>query len=284
MNDQFLHRLRSEPRAEFATRLKWQLDRPVQTRRRAGRWILGLAIFGTAFALVSPPARHAIHGLFASTTNNVPTTDTTRTESPGVVSSSVTAAGKANSKSNARPAQFEPAMPPSRSPEVASMPPSVDSQADARLNASVGDIVAPVPITGMVGGLTPQMQADRAVLLRQGLFRVMGWVMLRLNAAQHGDAPVDMKAIAASADRLQQLSSMIPEVFHQDTRALDTNTRALSIIWNEPADFGSKIDDLTLAADSLARAAASNDEVATVKAILRIENACSACHHVYRGN
>jgi cytochrome c556 len=271
MNDQFLHRLRREPRAEFATRLKWQLDRPVQTRARAGRWLLGLAIFGTALALISPPARQAIQGLFTNTMNNVPTNDTTRPESPGVVSSSVTVAGKANPRSNVRPAQFEPA------------PPAADSPADAKVNASVGDIVAPVPIMG-TGGLTPQMQADRAVLLRQGLFRVMGWVMLRLNAARHADGPVDMKAIAAEAVRLQQLSSLIPDLFQQDTRALDTNTRASSIIWNEPADFGSKIDDLTLAADSLARAAASNDEAATGKALSRIENACTACHRVYRGN
>jgi cytochrome c556 len=285
MNDQFLHRLRSEPRAEFVTRLKWQLDRPVQTRPRAGRWILGLAIFGTAFALVSPPARQAIHGLFTNTLNNVPTNDTTRPASPGVVGSSVTAAGKANPpRSNVRPAQFEPALPLSRSPELAGTPLPADSQADVKLNAALGDSVMPFSITGRVGGLTPQMQADRAVLLRQGLFRVMGWVMPRLNAAQHADAPVDMKVIAADAVRLQQLTSLIPEVFQQDTRALDTNTRALSIIWNEPLDFRSKVDDLALAADSLARAAASSDEVATGKAISRIENACTACHRVYRGN
>jgi cytochrome c556 len=284
MNDQFLHRLRREPRAEFAARLKWQLDRPAQTPPRAGRWLLGLAIFGTAFALVSPPARHAFHGLFASTPNTMPASDATRPESPGVVGSSVTAAGQTNPRPPVRPAQFMPATPLPRVPALVNTPVSADSPADAKTNASVGDIVAPVPITGTVGGLTPQMQADRAVLLRQGLFRVMGWVMVRLNAAQHADAPVDMKVMAADAGRLQQLSSLIPEVFQQDTRALDTNTRASSIIWNEPADFGSKIDDLTLAADSLARAAARNDEVATGKAISRIEIACTACHHIYRSN
>jgi cytochrome c556 len=109
-------------------------------------------------------------------------------------------------------------------------------------------------------------------------------VLLPLNAMRHGAAPVDMKLIAADADRLQQLSAMIPEVFHQDTRALDTDTRASSIIWNEPADFGSKVDDLTAAAAALARAGASSDEVAAAKAIDRIENACNACHHVYRRN
>jgi cytochrome c556 len=283
MNDQFLHRLRREPRAEFATRLKWQLDRPMPTRRRGGRWVLALAIFGSAFALVSPPARHAFHALFESATNTVAADDTARPQAPGIVSSAVAPAGRANQRPNIRPAQFEPATPLSRAPALASTPLSADLVAGAKRVGAVGDMVAPVTITG-VGGLTPQLQADRAVVLRQGLFRVMAWVMLPLNAMRHGAAPVDMKLIAADADRLQQLSAMIPEVFHQDTRALDTDTRASSIIWNEPADFGSKVDDLTAGAAALARAGASSDEVAAAKAMDRIENACNACHHVYRRN
>jgi cytochrome c556 len=284
MNDQFLHKLRREPRAEFATRLKWQLDRPVPTRPRGGRWVLGLAIFGTAFALVSPPARHTFHALFESATNDAPVAaDTTRGNAPRLVSSSGPSAGRSNPTPNVRSVQFEPATPLARAPELASTQPLADSLVSAKAAGAVGDAVAPVSITGL-NGLTPQMQAERAILLRQGLFRVMTWVMLPLNAMRHGQAPVDMKAMAAGADRLQQLSSMTPEVFQQDTRALDVDTRALSTIWNEPADFGSKVDDLTSAAESLARAAASSDEVAAAKAIDRIENACTACHHVYRSN
>jgi cytochrome c556 len=284
MNDQFLHRLRREPPSEFATRLKWQLDRPVPRRPRAGRWLLGLAIFGTAFALVFPPARHALQGLFESATRDAPVADdTTRRDAPALVNSSGTLAGRANPRPNVRAAQFESATPLAHAPQLTTTPPAADLPAAATGVGAVGDMIAPVPKMA-ADGMTPQMQADRAILLRQGLFKVMGWVIVRLNAMRHGDAPPDMKAMAAGADRLQQLSSMIPEVFQQDTRALDGRTHALSIIWNEPADFGSKVDDLTLAADSLAQAAASNDQVAAAKAIDRIENACSACHHVYRSN
>ena len=77
---------------------------------------------------------------------------------------------------------------------------------------------------------------------------------------------------------------MIPEVMYQDTRALSVNTRALDNIWNEPTDFESKTDELTLAANALDRASETGDETATSKAIVRIEMACSACHDVYRSH
>ncbi len=66
MDDQFLHRLRREPPASFAARLKWQLDRPARLPRSRARLLLLFAIFGTAiaFALVSAPARRVIGELF----------------------------------------------------------------------------------------------------------------------------------------------------------------------------------------------------------------------------
>ncbi|HEV7715663.1 MAG TPA: hypothetical protein VGO53_08705, partial [Steroidobacteraceae bacterium] len=66
MNDEFLHRLRTEPPPEFAARLKARLDRGA--RKRAMPWgaIVGVLLFGTAFAFVSPAARHAITALFES--------------------------------------------------------------------------------------------------------------------------------------------------------------------------------------------------------------------------
>ena len=64
MDDQFLHHLRRDPPAGFATRLKWQLDRPTRARPSRARLLLVFAIFGTAFALVAPPARRALVNLF----------------------------------------------------------------------------------------------------------------------------------------------------------------------------------------------------------------------------
>jgi hypothetical protein len=67
MDDHFLHQLRRDPPAGFAARLKWQLDRPAPTRASRARLLLVFAIFGTAFAIVSPHARRLFGDLFDRT-------------------------------------------------------------------------------------------------------------------------------------------------------------------------------------------------------------------------
>jgi cytochrome c556 len=58
MDDQFLHQLRCDPPAGFAHQLKRQLDRFAATRTAAPRLLAAMAIFGTAFVLVTPSSRH----------------------------------------------------------------------------------------------------------------------------------------------------------------------------------------------------------------------------------
>src|ERR1700744_4887179 len=60
MDDQFLYRLRRDPPPGFAARLKRQLDRPAPLRPTRLQLLFALAIFGTAFALTSPTARHTV--------------------------------------------------------------------------------------------------------------------------------------------------------------------------------------------------------------------------------
>lgn len=64
MNDDFLYDLRNNPSAEFATRLKAQLERQTveaQRRQRAFRWaaIAAMLVGSTAIAFVSPTVRQA---------------------------------------------------------------------------------------------------------------------------------------------------------------------------------------------------------------------------------
>lgn len=60
MNDDFLYRLRTEPPAHFATALKARLDRAPRRGVQVLRLGLGVLLFGTAFAVVSPAVRHTV--------------------------------------------------------------------------------------------------------------------------------------------------------------------------------------------------------------------------------
>ena len=278
MDDQFLHRLRRDPPAGFATRLKWQLDRPVPARRFSSRLILGLVICGTAFALISAPGRHALSDWLATSTTPPQSASPaiSHTGTPSAAGSAVVSRGAASPPPAGRPRNLS-AVP--SVPEPVSASASVPTDADDAHQAAATRF-APVAI--VPGALqTAEMQAAQAVTLRQGLFRTLGFVMGPLGLMQRG-APVDQGVVRTSATRLQTLSSLIPEVFRQDTRPFAVNTRAEDGIWANYPDFQSKADDLTLAADALAAAAATSDDIAVHRAIGRIEVACTACHDLYR--
>jgi cytochrome c556 len=290
MDDQFLQRLRRDPPAGFAARLKWQLDRPAPTRPSRARLLLVLAIFGTAFALVSPPARRALGNLFDQAPGS-PHAPSQRSDLPQPPPGSAAGVNR-EAESPRSPA----------SPRYGALIPHVaEPQADAERKPAEGPVVAqtaapdvpPVaapsvrsnfvisPISNS-GVQTPQAQAEAAVATRQGLFRVLSLVTSPLNLFGQGNIPINMEVARISANRLEELSSLIPEVFQKDTRAFVVDTRALDIIWMQPENFESKSEELTLAADALDRAVASRDEGAALKAIDRIQTACRGCHDVYR--
>jgi cytochrome c556 len=282
MDDKFLHRLRREPPSDFATRLKSQLDRSAPTRPYRARWITGFAVLGAAFALVAAPSRHALLALFESATSNPPPPSQKMpvSDNPATVATTSLQGGRTDSPPAEPPSHSASAAPPAPVLESPATQPEVDSQPVAN-TVQLPAITSMAPVAGLPT-VTPAVQAERAIETRQALFRILALITQPLDLMVQGRNPVDLKLARISAIRLQRLSPMIPEVMHQDTRAISLNTRALENIWNEPADFESKTDELTLAANALDLASETGDEAATLKAIVRINRSCTACHDVYR--
>jgi cytochrome c556 len=284
MDDQFLPRLRREPTQAFATRLKWQLDRPmpVPVHRFRSRLILALAVCGTAFALISPPGRRALGDWFATTTGP------SQTAPPEISAPMPAAPGAAGSPRGPRPGgvsqpRYGSAVPSFPAPQPAPVPAAAELPADTiDTQSAARTAFVPVAIVAGLPAQTPEMQAARAVSLRQGLFKTMGFVMQPVAVMLRRDGPLDMGVIRLSATRLVTLSSLIPEVFSPDTRPFETDSRAQDRIWTDPKDFESKADDLDLAAEALAESAATGDDIAARRAIVRIGAACTGCHDVFR--
>jgi cytochrome c556 len=283
MDDQFLHHLRRDPPIAFATRLKWQLDRPAPTRPSRTRLLLMLAIFGTAFALVSPPVRHALGNLFDQAPGNPQA-------SPQLSDLPQPPPGSAP-RSPPSP-RYGALIPHVAVPQADTAPGPLEGPVDAQpASPDVAAVTAPAvrsnfvisPITSS-GPQTPQQQAEAAVATRQGLFRVLSSVTSPLSLQGQGNIPINMEVARIGASRLEELSALIPEVFRQDTRAFAVDTRALDNIWMQFENFESKSAELTLAANALDRAVASHDDGAALQAIDRIQTACRGCHDVYRRN
>jgi cytochrome c556 len=130
---------------------------------------------------------------------------------------------------------------------------------------------------------TPEDQAKEAILMRQGLFKLMGWQMAPLGAMLRNKMPFDAAVAQKSAQRMEALSAMIPDAFAMDTRKFTgTKTGALEGVWVSKADFTAKANEMNKAAAALSAAAKTGDKAATLKAAGAVGKACGSCHDDFR--
>ncbi len=125
-------------------------------------------------------------------------------------------------------------------------------------------------------------QAQQAVDLRQSLFRLIGYSFGPLGGMLKNKLPFDAALAQKSAERIEMLAPMIPEVFQADTRKFQTKTKARDGIWASKSEFQTKSDDFVKATQALTTAAKSGDRKATMQAAAGVGKACGACHDNFR--
>ena len=148
--------------------------------------------------------------------------------------------------------------------------------------AAVGSLV--VASAAMAQGApaqTPEQKAQAAVLTRQGLFKLQGFVFGPVGGMLRG-APVDAKVAEKAGARLQILGGMIPELFATDTHTFTVTTKAREGIWTNKSDFDGKANDLVKAAADLEAAGKSGDADAVKKAAGAVGKTCGGCHDAFR--
>ena len=103
-----------------------------------------------------------------------------------------------------------------------------------------------------------------------------------LGGMAKGRIAFDAERAGKHALRINQLSLMIADYTRTDTSAHKVKTEALDKIWQQPADFAKRIEDLTLASANLQKAAASGNESAVKKAIGGVGRTCGGCHDDFK--
>ncbi len=132
--------------------------------------------------------------------------------------------------------------------------------------AAVGSLIMASAAMAQGAPQTPEQKQAAAVLTRQGLFKVQGFVFGPVGGMLRG-APFDAAAAQKAGARLAVTGGLIPEVFATDTHAYTgTPTKAREGIWTNKSDFDAKASDLVKAAGDLEAAAKTGDEAATKKA------------------
>jgi cytochrome c556 len=132
------------------------------------------------------------------------------------------------------------------------------------------------------GPASPEEAAQKAVELRQSLFRVIGFSFGPVGGMLKNKVPFDAAVAAKAGARIEELATIIPEVFNEDTRKFQVKTKAREGIWTNKSDFQSKADGLNKAAAALSTAAKGGDKKSVLQAAAAVGKACGACHDDYR--
>jgi cytochrome c556 len=131
---------------------------------------------------------------------------------------------------------------------------------------------------------SPEQQAQAAVNTRKSVVRLFNFNMAPINAMARG-GEFDAALVERNAKRIATLAPMLPEAFAaMDTRAFtNLETGALPVIWEDPAAFQQKANDLVEAMNSLAAAAATGNRDETIRLAGTIGRTyCGGCHQQFR--
>lgn len=119
-----------------------------------------------------------------------------------------------------------------------------------------------------------------AVKYRQGLFTVTAAHIQKLGAMAKGDIPFDKQAAEQQAMLIELLAKQLNSAFPPGSDIAPS--RAKPDIWQDPAGFKSKSDDLQNATSKLVSASKSGDLAAFKAAFSNMSQSCKSCHDSYR--
>lgn len=127
-----------------------------------------------------------------------------------------------------------------------------------------------------------EKHAAAAVQFRQALLQLVRSNVGALGGMAKGQIPMNAEVLEKNAMRIEQLSLMMDDYFSVDTRKFPVETDALPGVWEDYADFQSKIVALTTASNELKMAAQQGDEAAYKAKIGAIFKTCKGCHDAYK--
>ena len=123
-------------------------------------------------------------------------------------------------------------------------------------------------------------KTDDSIEYRQAAFSLISYNFGDMGAMLKGQKPFDEATFSMRADNVAALSKLPHEGFIEGSDKGDT--RALEKIWQDKADFDSKMKTFIDNAAALAVAAKTTDQSTIKKAFVNTGKSCKACHDGFR--
>ncbi len=129
--------------------------------------------------------------------------------------------------------------------------------------------------------MTPEQMAGMSTANRQAVFKLLGFNMAPLGGMARG-GEFNQEVALKSLERIQMLSTMIPEVFAMDTTAYDVETRALNKIWGDMDGFAAKANALSMGASEAIEIINTQGASGIRAAMQKVGPTCGSCHDDFR--
>jgi cytochrome c556 len=127
-----------------------------------------------------------------------------------------------------------------------------------------------------------QMKPEVMVKQRQAAMTLQLKYLGPLFAMAQGKAPFNAETVARNAAYLDVLDRMAWDGFDPSSKDTTATTRALPVIWSEPAKFKEAQTHFQSAVSELVAASKSGDEAKMKAAIGAVGKSCGACHDHFR--
>ena len=136
-------------------------------------------------------------------------------------------------------------------------------------------------ISANTGSADDQERAQISIDTRQGLLKVVGYYIGPMVGMARGQLDYDADLVSKNAEKMAQLTAMIPDLFKMDTSQSGLKSDSLATIWENTQDFNEKAVIVSERANALAKAA-KQGKGEFMKAFGATGAACKSCHDDYR--
>lgn len=136
----------------------------------------------------------------------------------------------------------------------------------------------------MAPAVAQEVRPDQAINFRKGAMQVQQWHFLPLVQMIKGERPFDAALYARNAAMIETMSRLVPEGFPagSDKAPAGMTTRALPVIWSEPAKFKTAVQRFQDEASKTVAIAKTGDEKAMRAQVGTLAKSCAGCHEDFR--
>jgi cytochrome c556 len=129
----------------------------------------------------------------------------------------------------------------------------------------------------------PPSKAEQTLKFRKSVYQVMAWNFGPMAAMAQGKAPYNAPEFVLRAERVAMIAPMLKEAYTAETKGV-ANSRLKSAMWENRADFDSKLQALIDRSAGLATTAKLGDFDKSKAALFDTAGACKACHDEYKAD